>query len=149
MKLKILCFILIVNAIYINAQVSQKEQNLQKYWRFKERLKNFVVTGDCQGCSLISTGREINGAKPTYSSLTYNSNTVVSSGHLNYPDETQHLGVYIGTLASEYGVLIEHLEFIKAEKTLTELAYALEAFNRLSSIQPTLLLHQQSLKFHL
>jgi hypothetical protein len=32
---------------------SQETINLNKYWRYRERLKNFVVQGDCQGCCLI------------------------------------------------------------------------------------------------
>ncbi len=93
---------------------AQPEQNLKKYWRYRERFKNYVVPGECQGCGLPSTGRfpelDVNGS-------------IIKSGHLNYPDETIHLGHYIGMLAMEL-----HLT---GGGVNLDIWYALEAFNRL------------------
>jgi hypothetical protein len=36
------------------SQSQTSEKNLQKYWKYRERLKNFVVVGDCEGCGLIN-----------------------------------------------------------------------------------------------
>jgi hypothetical protein len=118
----------------VSAQTSQELQNLQKYWRTRERLSNFVVPGDCQGCSLLSTSRENQAKEPGYNTLSYNGATIVSSGDMGYPDAIIHLGFYIGTLAMEYDLLRQHGETAKAEKALRELAYALEAVNRLDKM---------------
>ena len=101
---------------------AQPAQNLKKYWRYNERFKNYVVPGDCQGCSLPGTGRLYFDHDPP------NTN-IVDWGHLNYSDETIHLGHYIGVLATEFKLLLSHGQDTK--ETKKKLWYALEAFNRL------------------
>jgi hypothetical protein len=87
--------------------------NLQKYWRFREKLKNFVVTGDCFGCSIPSekrTGDDI----------------------IEWSDATIHLGYYIGLLATEHRLLTIYNQPVeRIKETERELFYALEAINRL------------------
>lgn len=100
----------------LNAQpCSTPAQNLQKYWEYRERLKDFVVVGRDSGCSLISTNR--------------------SSGQLNYNDEPTPLGYYIGVLASEYYLLDtqanDTASYNQKQRTLEELYYALKAAVRL------------------
>jgi len=103
---------LILSASLLPAQ--SPDQNLKKYWLYRERLKNFVVVGDCQGCSLQPTGRGGAG------------NSVLS-----YNDSGGHMGFYIGMLATEYKLLKDHGQFAQLQKTSMELYYALEALNRL------------------
>ncbi|MDQ3047645.1 MAG: hypothetical protein M3R27_08870 [Bacteroidota bacterium] len=123
MKLLIVRLCLLLPCM-IFAQSSSEEINLKKYWRYKERLKNHVVPGEGPGMSLISTKRLYG---PDYVDYP----TVINEGHLNYPDETINLGHYIGTLATEYGLLLSHGELAQAANTKEELWYALETLNRL------------------
>jgi len=130
----VICLLLL--PFYTFSQVTQKEINQEKYWRFRERLKNFIVFDDCQGCGLIAKFRDEfdpSNSPAAYESLLYNSNTVLKSGNgnLSYPDEVMHLGLLMGALASEYSLLRLSGETLKASQTLKELAYVLEAFNRL------------------
>jgi hypothetical protein len=87
--------------------------NLQKYWRFREKLKNFVVTGDCFGCSIPAekrTGDDI----------------------IEWSDAAIHLGYYIGLLATEHKLLTLYNQSPdRIKETERELYYALEAINRL------------------
>ncbi len=88
--------------------------NLLKYWKFRERLKNFVVVGDCQGCSLPGSR---------------------SDQKFNVHDETSLLGYYIGMLAMEYAVLTQKGYINPSQEplsiTIRDLYYAIEAVNRL------------------
>ncbi|TND10414.1 MAG: hypothetical protein FD123_56 [Bacteroidetes bacterium] len=88
--------------------------NLEKYWKYRERLKNAVVPGNCMGCSLpASRGRD-------------------GASELAWDDETIELGYYIGMLATEYRLLQ-----VNGQNTATaakELYYALETFNRLDKM---------------
>src|SRR4051812_40032106 len=113
MKAKFL-LLAIIYALGIYAQDSQT--NLQKYWVYRERLKNFVTVGDCQGCSLPASKR---GGS--------NSGEV---NRISYPDETCRLGLYIGLLACEYKLLKNTGDPFLAQ-TKKELFFALQAFNRL------------------
>src|ERR1700722_12311845 len=86
--------------------------NLEKYWKYREALKNYLVVGNCQGCSIPARSR---------------SNT----GNIGWSDATAQLGYYIGVLAMEY--YLEHnIGYDNhLSETSTELYYALEAINRL------------------
>ena len=105
------------------------EGNLQKYWKYRERLKNFVVVGNCQGCSSPATARDITTDE-------YN-NTYNGPG---WSDATDHLGYYIGMLATEYKLLYDQINLsndpngnnsTQLQETKKELYYALEKFNTL------------------
>ncbi len=113
-------FIFILLSIYsvsrLNAQpCSTPAQNLQKYWEYRERLKDFVVVGSDSGCSLISPDR--------------------TAGQVKYEDEPTPLGYYIGVLASEYYLLYtqasDTASASQKARTLEELYYALAAAVRL------------------
>src|SRR6185312_7100871 len=113
-------FIFILLSIYsvsrLNAQpCSTPAQNLQKYWEYRERLKDFVVVGSDSGCSLISPNR--------------------TAGELKYQDEPTPLGYYVGVLASEYYLLdtqaSDTASASQKARTLEELYYALAAAVRL------------------
>lgn len=86
--------------------------NLQKYWKYRERLKNFVVVGDpylCQGCSSPANKK--------------------SSEFISWNDATDHFGYYIGMLATEYYLLKNSGNIQRLQDTKKELFYALSKFN--------------------
>src|SRR5258705_8649694 len=89
--------------------------NLIKYWKYRERLKNFVVVGDCQGCSCPAVGRS----------------NASNLDPLEWSDATIEDGYYIGMLAMEYKLLKDHGYTAQLQETARELYYALEAINRL------------------
>jgi hypothetical protein len=104
---KILSILLLVSALDCNSQ--NAVDNLKKYWKYRERLKNFVVVGDCYGCSIPAKG-------------------IGADYRLNYDDSGIKLGEYIAFLATEYKLLSDH--GLNSQNTIRELFYALEAFNR-------------------
>lgn len=119
MKAKL--FLICITFCYTYAW-AQPAQNLKKYWRYHERFKNYVVPGDCQGCSLPATGRL------AFFNFEPSNGNIVHDGHLNYPDETIHLGYYIGTLATEFGLYYRRYG---GGLENNDLWNVLEAFNRL------------------
>lgn len=97
--------------------------NHQKYWKHKERLKNFAVVGDCQGCSIAAGGRLIQISS--------------ESGKLDWSDNLLRDGIYIGMLAMEYKLLTDHPTAANQQqlnRTKEELFYAIEALNRLDKM---------------
>ena len=86
--------------------------NLQKYWRFRERLKNFVVPGNCFGCSM--------------SAMDHN-----KFGKIEWSDATIHQGYYISMLATENKLLLQYNQQAQLQQNVRELFYALETMNRL------------------
>ncbi len=84
--------------------------NLEKYWMYKERQKNYRLVGDCQGCSLPVGARS-------------------SSDLVEWRDQTGEQGYYIATLAMEYKMRLDHgLPVADVDR---ELFYAIESLNRL------------------
>lgn len=118
-------------------QVSDSEKNLQKYWKYRERLKNFVVVGDCQGCSIPSAQRGYAGDKnPTLTQPWEGDSDVVSGGpedggELEYGDATILWGHYLAFLATEYALMEKNGITTHLYETKREIYYALEALNRL------------------
>jgi len=116
MKTLIFSLLFIFFVTISNSQpCSTPAQNLQKYWEYRERLKDFVVVGSDSGCSLISPDR--------------------TNGQVRYQDEPTPLGYYIGVLASEYYLLDTQAKDTASAsqkaRTLEELYYALAAAVRL------------------
>ena len=104
-------------------QAQTPDQNLRKYWIYRERLKNYVVVGDCQGCSIPASGRGwTNNWVPS---------AQVANGTLSYDDSGGRMGYYIAMLATEYKLLKDHGQTNQLQNTALELYYALEALNRL------------------
>lgn len=104
-------------AAYLQASAQTPAQNHDKYWYYRYRLiNNFLLVGDCQGCSIPAYRRGLGNNKHAGEEV------------LDWGDG-QDLGWYIGILATEYGLLIKHNQ--DASGTKKELFYALEAFNRL------------------
>ncbi len=98
----------------------QKEKD--KYWVYRERLKNFMVRshgGVCKGCDIIANGRD-----------NYNPDVDV----INWADTPWFIGYWIGTLAMEYQLLTAAgLSSTSNEvmQTKEDLYGAIQAINRL------------------
>lgn len=95
--------------------------NHKKYWFYRHRLLNdFMVKGDCQGCSEIINER---GYKPP------NSTDPLPSYKNKWGDQLFNLGEYISVLATEFKILQDNNQ--PTDTTIQELYYAIRAFNRL------------------
>ncbi len=108
---KIFLFLLLI-LLYCNAQYA----NLEKYWIYRERLKDFMVGSGDKGCS-IPFNRD-----PGDSSS--NNEPYIATG-----DAPWMIGYWIGTLALEYDML-SHNGY-NVSQTKQDLYYAIEAINRL------------------
>jgi hypothetical protein len=121
MKNAIVFLILVI--INLTSGISQNlEQNLKKYWYYRDRLKNdFMVVdnNNGQGTNLPAARRyeeeDAQGNIQTY---------------LKWGDSERHLGMYVAVLATEYRLLKDNNHDVS--ETLQELENALRAFERLS-----------------
>lgn len=102
----------------IGLMAQTPQANLEKYWIYRERLKNYVVSGECQGCGLPAISRQ--GARSSDPDI------------LSFNDETTMLGIYIGMLACEYKLLHDAGDPFLPQ-TQNDLHAALQAFNRLDN----------------
>jgi hypothetical protein len=109
-KLILICF----QFLFINYSFSQADINLKKYWVYRERLKNFMVSDIGTGTSIIAPKREIhlNDAKV-----------------LAWNDPAWYMAYWMGTLAMEYDLLSSNGE--NTTQTLIDLYNVIEAINRL------------------
>ncbi len=83
----LLVLLLVVISSSTFAQYSfDKEKN--KYWIYRERLKNFMVSGNCKGCDISSFNRD-------------------NKNILYWADAPWMIGYWMGTLAMEYKLLIQ------------------------------------------
>jgi hypothetical protein len=114
---KIVSILLILSA-GLGLKAQDATTNLQKYWVYRERLKNFVVVGDCPGCSMPAVYRLGNGSSEP--------NTA------HFDDNNQRMAMYIGFLATEYRLLANSGGDLSATKK--ELFYAIQAINRLDYV---------------
>jgi hypothetical protein len=109
-----LCFLwlLLVGQSSVTLYSQTEDQNLHKYWYYRQRLINdFVVTGSDSGQSLVSGIRNL-----------------WDGPAIHYGDAPVYEGYYISTLSTEYRLLV--LSHLETNHTLTELYYLLEAINR-------------------
>lgn len=119
MKTILLIVLLFVN-FFSSAQTDQENQD--KYWKYRERLKNkFVKIGTEPGESIPMACRI-----PGYA---YGGTADVNGTQLQWKDATITLGYYIIVLATEYKLLNNAGE--NTQSTLNELYYAIDAINRL------------------
>lgn len=134
-KILVLLFILI--GYFSMGQTSDSEKNLQKYWKYRERLKNFIVVGDCQGCSIPSAQRgyagDINATldEPWEGDIDNVPGGPEDGGELEFGDATILLGHYLAVLATEYALMEKNGVTDHMYETKREIYYALEALNRL------------------
>lgn len=118
MNLKTKLSILLISIFSLQA-ISQNNFNSsmatelhEKYWFYRDRLKYFVIPGEGPGKSVVFGSRN----------------------HWEFPDitiadQTIKLGWYISVLATEYQRLGS--QSLETDQTLTELYYAIQAFERL------------------
>jgi len=110
-------FVLFFNFIFsiIQAQ-THAEQNLQKYWVYRERLKNYMVNGTEQGNSIPAGGRNAFDGKQM----------------LHWNDSPWDISYWMGTLAMEYDLLVRaKAPASQLSQTLNDLYNVIEAVNRL------------------
>ncbi len=129
---KTISIILFIISVYSLPVFSQgpplKDKNLEMYWYYRHRLKNmFMKIGPNSGESLPAASR---------SWQAFGNNFVINDDQLpnalmKWGDTTFDLGHYLGVLATEYRLLTDNGQLAAAEKTKTELFYALGALSRL------------------
>ena len=125
------------SSIFLFGQLSN--QNLEKYWAYRDRLrKNFVKIGSNPGESVPMSARSIGFA---YQNAPMDENENRPS-RIYYTDATIYLGHYLAVLGTEckllintYSTLINSNQSTQILKTIEEskkeLYYALNALNRL------------------
>jgi len=95
-----------------NFNTSMSSELHEKYWFYRERLKYFIIPGEGPGKSVVFGSRNH------------------WEGHeITIADQTIKLGWYISVLATEYKQLGS--QSLETDQTLTELYYAIKAFERL------------------
>ena len=102
---------------------SQTNNNLMKYWYYRNRLQYFHVPGEKHGESQIICVRNIINASndPTDQQNGYPAKNV------DYGQHGKYTGMYVGVLATEYYLLYKNAQFYDASKTYQELFMALNA----------------------
>lgn len=95
-----------------NFNASMTSELHEKYWFYRERLKYFVIQGEGPGKSVV-----------------FGSRNHWESSDITIADQTIKLGWYISVLATEYKLLGS--QSLETDQTLTELYYAIQAFERL------------------
>ncbi|MEY4877106.1 MAG: hypothetical protein RL708_2255 [Bacteroidota bacterium] len=89
--------------------------NLQKYWVYRERVKNFTYNGFCEGSGTVAN----RGTGSNYP----------SQKQISEADQPWMMGYWIATLAMEYKLLSDHN--LTTNETVKDLYFAIEAINRL------------------
>ncbi|NPD46045.1 MULTISPECIES: T9SS type A sorting domain-containing protein [unclassified Lentimicrobium] len=95
-----------------NFNTSMASELHEKYWFYRERLKYFVLPGEGPGNSVV-----------------FGSRNHWESEKVSVGDQTIKLGWYLSVLATEYKLLGN--QSLERDQTLTELYYAIKAFERL------------------
>lgn len=132
MKKFITYILLSIVAISSFAQYSfQKEKD--KYWIYRERLKNFMVRYNgtvCKGCDILAEGRE-KTSRDQYGNET-------GPAKLDWADTPWFIGYWVGTLAMEYKLLKSACDQGNSEeacaqldKTREDIYGAIQSINRL------------------
>jgi Cys-rich repeat protein len=92
---------------------------LRRYWQYRRRLvKDFLVVGDCCGCSL-----------PAFTRGAYWENSTTVHRTIDWADSGLVFSGYISVLATEYKLLSDSGQ--DTSQTGLELYHAINAFNRL------------------
>jgi len=95
-----------------NFNTTMSSELHEKYWFYRERLKYFIIPGEEPGKSVV-----------------FGSRNHWESADITIADQTIKLGWYISVLATEYQRLGS--QSLETDQTLTELYYAIKAFERL------------------
>jgi hypothetical protein len=120
-------------------QAQTPEENLDKYWKYRDRLRrDFLKIGNLPGESIPMSARSIGFA---YSGAPDNANGDKPS-RIYYQDATIYLGHYLAVLSTEAKLLLnnyntttdteeQHALLEQLEATKNELYYAIQTLNRL------------------
>ncbi len=115
---KILIFTTIILSLLPFSLFSQSASTdqalLSKYWKYRLRLKYFVIPGNAgqlRGEGMVAGIRNQQ-----------------STGLISYGDQMVHMGYYLGVLATEYALLVSYGQ--DASATLQELNTALDCYVR-------------------
>ena len=115
----VLLIVLLLSSLLIVAQSFTNEQ--MKYWYYRDRLQYFVSPGTGFGESVLFSSRnpfEKNVWQGPISTIN------VTQPHMM-------MGFYLGVLATEYRLLMNNGQYDAANKTLLELALALDVLRRM------------------
>jgi hypothetical protein len=116
MKTKIIILLIYIGNV-VHCQDNQ--QNLRKYWYYRERLKKFV---------LVSSNYNENGTNIPGSDIN------LTKDLLSWDDGNGALNQYISMLATEYGLFKKFGNTTEAKNTASQLYYAIKSFERLDRI---------------
>jgi len=121
MKCTIKYFILtiLLQVIYCPSEISGQSadhRNMLVYWYNRERLKHFVIPGLKMGESNLAGIRN---------RLDYESNP---NENLDFGQDGIYFGYYLGTLATEYRLLMNGNHYQAALETEREVVYALHQY---------------------
>ncbi|MFM9986416.1 MAG: hypothetical protein ACKVOK_14345, partial [Flavobacteriales bacterium] len=132
-KITLVCAALVAIVFELFSQTAQ--ENLDKYWAYRERLKkNFLKIGNDNGESIPISARSIGSA---YAGAPLIDGYEPSRIYFN--DPTIYLGHYLWVLATEYKAF--DMNGQDTQPTLNELYYAIAALNRLDLNAETYLTH--------
>ncbi len=104
-----------VKPVFCQSYDEVKEELLLKYWYYRDRLKHFVVPGEKRGEGDMAGIRNRMGEGGPLTNIDFGQNSVYN-------------GYYLGTLATEYRLLMNGGNYSDAEKTEKQIVYALRFF---------------------
>ncbi len=115
MRTNIFFFFLLISIL---AYSQDPQENMNKYWNYRERLLQKFVVSQPASLDLPGTNLPANGYNPT--------NTGEYPYKLSFGDATVDLGYYIGTLATEYYLLkTNNLSTSQVEEELYRAIYTI------------------------
>jgi len=125
MRKKLFLLILFQLSFIYNIFSQTNEENIEKYWNYKNRLKYYVNpvslnTISNAGEGLIMTARNWPG----------DPNHIASDIYGSYGQQNITLGYYIGVLATEFKLFMDNGQTTDAYKTLDKLDKELDALKR-------------------
>lgn len=120
MKHKVFIQILLLIVFFSNIHLSfsQISTDYMEYWYYRNRLKYFVIPGIKIGDSQVAAVRNRLDNDANY-----------RKANVDYGQDGDHDGLYIGVLATEYYLLNANGQTTDATNTLNELYYALHTVN--------------------
>lgn len=109
---RFISLIIVTLLVFFNS--NSRAQPLEKYWVYRERLKNFMVSTISDGGGIPAGSRALNTPGPP---------------SLNWADAGWQIGYWIGTLAMEYKLLSDNGKDLS--QTRSDLYHALYSIGRL------------------
>jgi hypothetical protein len=101
-----------------------QDENIYKYWYYRDRLEYFVMPGTKAGQSLVAAWR--------------NQNWAIGREAIGFGQQYTRMGFYLGMLATEYKLLKDNNIFDELPVIVNEIDLALEALIRTDLIESSL-----------